>query len=832
MIRRDEDFIGKKSLTFIVVSWYQHILDNEAKKQNFLVEFNEQVLRIKHEEIAAEIDKKEKGKRDDENRFIFTEEKYHIPPSYDECKTFEGQEIYSPYDHIHVDYSTMKYLDSNLKTGKDNIGLAKLTDTRQLKMADLVMVATGFLYDDAVESKQLCAYFPLHTNSYEVEKKFNTDNSLLVFPWNYNVDALRDYFGEKLGFYFVFNQHFTKHLATLAVLGLLMEAYMFYTGDTDGIPSSIFAVMVVFWGSLMMADWSYQLEIQSFRWGMDNFAEVACVRPQFKLLVDSSEDSEVAPETEMTDLSKDGKKVEEDDEIGDAEGGENDVLFSFFGLFEVPKLFCCRTSEVDKNGKAFGCVDLIVSFFKVVQKLLLGGSEKVKSPMDRNPHRSEYVYRSRLNHTARKYISTFVVVLCGALIVFSTFSVYYFQAYVKSAKAGSFLSDNSKYATSLVNKLQTAVYAPIFNFILLAMNEFENHRTDTGYQDGLITKKATIGFINTFFSYYYIAFIAQYVVYDFGNGQDYQASESCGGYDTCMESLRYNFYAAVLGTLTSLVNLRVYTPFLHALDDLYVNNLPDLADVVGQFFEAPMRPQKEIPPMKEGEAKDEHNFMREVIKQYAHRASSGSYEATHLFDDYTKLFEQFGYMILFLPALPALAVITFFTAWAELKLDAEKLIDEFLRPYPMGAPGIGSWRYCFDAMALLAVPTNAALVVFTMNAFDLTSLSSKLVTFIGMQWAILIAIYISRAIFMGGSTAITIQKARAANVKENLENLVADNKLLNSNNKLNVERSKNESLQAEKKSLTSSLEAANNKVSSKDKEIANLKAQLERKNAV
>merc|ERR1711991_18627 len=320
---------------------------------------------------------------------------------------------------------------------------------------------------------------------------------------------------------------------------------------------------------------------------------------------------------------------------------------------------------------------------------------------------------------------------------------------------------------------------------MVVMNDFENHRTISAYNDALIGKKSCLVFINTFFSYYYIAFIAQYVVYDF-NGTDVDASRSCGGYATCMDALCNNMFFAVLTDFTMLVKTRIETPIKNWIYHYYVNEFTEVADWIGKTLGLiqPLRPQKNI--LKKT-ADDLNNLTREVIKQYCHRASSGSYTGTHLFEDYTKLFVQFGYLMLFLPALPLVSVICFFTCWTDLKLDAQKLFDDFLRPFPEGSPDIGSWRSSFNYMAMAAVPTNAGVVVFTMNAFNTTSFSVQLIVFIGMQWVILVILYIAQAIYSGEALKVTVQRGRTRNIIQNLENLVGDKKLQKSDNQLRAQ---------------------------------------------
>ena len=51
----------------------------------------------------------------------------------------------------------------------------------------------------------------------------------------------------------------------------------------------------------------------------------------------------------------------------------------------------------------------------------------------------------------------------------------------------------------------------IYNGIAVALNDSENHRTDTDYEDALIAKTFVFQFVNSFCSLFYIAFIKTHI---------------------------------------------------------------------------------------------------------------------------------------------------------------------------------------------------------------------------------------------------------------------------------------------------------------------------------
>ena len=59
-----------------------------------------------------------------------------------------------------------------------------------------------------------------------------------------------------------------------------------------------------------------------------------------------------------------------------------------------------------------------------------------------------------------------------------------------------------------MNIVQSQLYGLGYKSLSKYLTEFENHRTETEEEDSALSKKSIFLFINTFFSYFYIAFVA------------------------------------------------------------------------------------------------------------------------------------------------------------------------------------------------------------------------------------------------------------------------------------------------------------------------------------
>lgn len=76
---------------------------------------------------------------------------------------------------------------------------------------------------------------------------------------------------------------------------------------------------------------------------------------------------------------------------------------------------------------------------------------------------------------------------------------------------------------------------------------------------------------------------------------------------------------------------------------------------------------------------------------------------------------QFGYVTMFVTALPSAPFFALLSNYIMVKVHTLKLTKFFQRPVPQGTEDIGTWETIFNVLALVCVVTNAGLVAFTMD---------------------------------------------------------------------------------------------------------------------
>ena len=274
--------------------------------------------------------------------------------------------------------------------------------------------------------------------------------------------------------------------------------------------------------------------------------------------------------------------------------------------------------------------------------------------------------------------------------------------------------------------------------------------------------------MNSFSSFYYIAFIAANFEWNFPGSPDLNIeAAACAGYSDCMEALQYNLLTVLLSALIVSNGLEY---FLFPLTNWAYSLMYKLYLWLPKYFSCFKSFGVQVVG-KEFAQKEENLQFRKAIMQFYERGANGDYEITELIAEYSELFVLFGYLILFLPAAPIAALIGFLSVAVEIHGDLFKLSGQYLRPFPQGAQDIGSWQGAFQLVAYLAVPTNAGLVVFTMDILGNSSILTKFIVFIFLQYIMFGVILIATSSLSVEPEKVTVQRARNVVVNRSVARL-------------------------------------------------------------
>jgi len=292
---------------------------------------------------------------------------------------------------------------------------------------------------------------------------------------------------------------------------------------------------------------------------------------------------------------------------------------------------------------------------------------------------------------AKMYCVSFpLLLLCLVFAVFGMWLYLDFQQILKNRYHHS-----TGIIVTIVMKVPSILYGAaiyvlntLYSKYATKLNDWENHRLASSYNNSLIVKLVLFHSVNSFISLFYIAF-----------------------YLHDMELLREH-----LATL--LVTQQIIQQIQESL-------IPYL-----------MFQRHNVKIEKEGK---KISLKRDQIKDSITRQEKlPVYQGT--FADYLEMYIQFGYVFLFSAAYPLAAFWALLNNMIEIRSDAFKLCRLHQRPFFESASSIGAWQAAFEVMGVVAVITNCSLIAMshsTMKWFEKWSTSHYILLFVFIEHLII-----------------------------------------------------------------------------------------------
>lgn len=237
--------------------------------------------------------------------------------------------------------------------------------------------------------------------------------------------------------------------------------------------------------------------------------------------------------------------------------------------------------------------------------------------------------------------------------------------------------------TAVINAVLIMIFNAIYGKVSFMLTDWENHRTDTEYENALISKTFLFKFVNSYNSLFYMAFVKRHDSFARRDGDE----TGCLN-DDCLSELRQQL-GTIFITMIVINNLvEVVTPVIMAkIADRQNRADPSVFD--------------EVPRVK---SEPENEF------------ELAPYDST--FDDFDELVIQYGYVTLFVVAFPLAPLLALINNLLEVRVDSFKVCRASRRPEPRGAANIGTWYGILEIMSFIAVIVNVALIAFASPVTD------------------------------------------------------------------------------------------------------------------
>jgi anoctamin-10/anoctamin-7 len=422
------------------------------------------------------------------------------------------------------------------------------------------------------QHQSLVASFPLHD---PIERR-NLERDWANSWWpmfTQPLMAIRNYFGEKIAFYFAFLEFYCQWLVFMTLGGIPIWLWQMGTGkngkphvDVQILPFA--GAVVAVWATLFLEFWKRREATLRADWGMTNFKQKEQPRPEF-----------------------DG--------------------------------------------------------------------ERVRSPIDG----SLIKYFPWHRRIARFFFSQTVIWGLITIVLGLVVSIFLLRRAMKRYKTAGLI------ITSVINAVQIQVLNFIYALVANQLNNWENHRTQSDWENALIAKTFLFKFINSYNSLFYIAFFKRF---------DLHCTDDTD--PNCLGELSIQL-AIIFGTAIIVNNtIELGAPFIKNLLRIRQNTAQDESGLG-----------------KKTESRPEAEFVLEVYTTLA---------------DFDEMVVQFGYVTLFVVAFPLAPFLALFNNYFEIRLDAKKLTALCQRPNPLGAASIGTWMDILTVVSFIAVLINTLIVIF------------------------------------------------------------------------------------------------------------------------
>jgi len=247
----------------------------------------------------------------------------------------------------------------------------------------------------------------------------------------------------------------------------------------------------------------------------------------------------------------------------------------------------------------------------------------------------------------------------------------------------------------------------LYRMLAVRLTDWENHRTDSEWDRYLVVKTFLFRFTNSYASFFYIAFLKRIweghcQTPETVAAQNLPPHLACPGCGT-----RFNPTPCLLE-----LQIQVLTVFGV---QVVAGNIAETATPYAKYKQRML-----LDWWSHKQAKKRHaagDTDREVEKHIEYEqpefeAKLEPYlEWKYSFDDYSEIVLQYGYVVLFVAAMPLTPILALFNNIIEFHVDAYKLVCVFRRPWPYAAMDIGQWGIFMDMLSALAICTNLGIVI-------------------------------------------------------------------------------------------------------------------------
>lgn len=323
--------------------------------------------------------------------------------------------------------------------------------------------------------------------------------------------------------------------------------------------------------------------------------------------------------------------------------------------------------------------------------------EYTRSTVDDNLN---LTYFNTTKKKMKMMFSFFVSVAVICIVIFCVYGIFYLKSlaycYEIIDKVCLPIDNNDivQILLTLLNTVQIVIFNTIYANLALKLNNFENHKLFSSYENSLVLKIFFFNFVNTFFSLIFVAFF----------NSVFPLLNLCKINDNCYDSLTRQMMIIFLTFFANNI-VEILQPFiLILLNQQAVKKKKDIKYSKNSYFLV--------------------NIDQEIEKDYMKSDYHPSLEIDGTVVDYMEMVMQFGFLNLFGMSFPLAFTLAFLNDIAEIQVDKMKLAQFKRRPIPKGAANIGTWLIILDLISFFAIFFNTGLIIITAQVASNSNIST------------------------------------------------------------------------------------------------------------
>ena len=192
--------------------------------------------------------------------------------------------IFTTIENINIDKELITMINDDKNPKHDR-------DLHLVEMDKLITICRNFnIIDDIFPMSDITdTNISLDENKMKLWNLFfNLSSYFSHIDHTNNLDKIRNYYGEEMGFYFAFMDHYTKWLALPGLCGFLFWFSHYEGFDVDESPyMPFYALLICIWSFFMIKFWNRRASELALQWNTISFAHdkyliQSDVRPEFR----------------------------------------------------------------------------------------------------------------------------------------------------------------------------------------------------------------------------------------------------------------------------------------------------------------------------------------------------------------------------------------------------------------------------------------------------------------------------------------------------------------------------------------------------------------------